>query len=88
MACDCIEKIESRLKSGASGKKFHDASCKNLRIIKGKSGIKLRLAILFEYKKPKRYGSGYESNGYDVPIYATHCPFCGKLYDEEKKING
>lgn len=82
MACSCIEKMEARLKAGKNGTEYHNARCRDLRIIKRVGVPELRLAIFFEYEKPQRWGSAQK---YNLPVYASHCPFCGKPYDDKEK---
>jgi len=80
MTCNCIEKMEVQLRN-KRGDEYHNARCRDLRIIKQNGIPQLRLAVFFEYEKPQSWGS---SAKYNLPVYASHCPFCGKKYDDKE----
>lgn len=89
MACNCIKEIENRFKEHLSEKneEYKDKNITSVDIentcfmING-GGRRLYSPMIIQYEYTNKKGD-VKLKKKKVDITYTHCPFCGKKYDEE-----
>ena len=75
--CNCLEKIDAQLRILTKDDKAQ------LNCVTFFDGSPSKPYMEYTYREKKKDGSfkNFKKSGTMVP---THCPFCGKAYDEEK----
>lgn len=72
MKCDCIKKIEGRLKEVD----YHEASCRNISFTINENKMETGLTIPFSYRKKKKNGD-FAQGKKTIDVESNYCPFCG-----------